>query len=74
MLTNVLQEHTNVVLMLNAVTPRDHTTAIVNLDFLEMDDDVKVKVAVMYTRLNIHDSHSGVLQKDQLILGTSFSV
>ena len=42
MLMNVLQENTSAVLMLCARTQRVHTTALVNLDFLEMEDIAKV--------------------------------
>lgn len=42
MLMNVLQEHTSAVLMLNVIILRDHTAALANLDFLEVDDNAKV--------------------------------
>ena len=42
MLMNALQKHTIAALMVCAIIPRDHTTAFVYLDSLEMEDTAKV--------------------------------
>ena len=44
---SVPQENTNAVLMLCVITPRDHTTARVTQDIMEMDEIVKVNI-IMY--------------------------
>ena len=47
MLTSVVQEHSVAMLMLSALTPKDRTTALVNLVIRETEKHVKVKFLVV---------------------------
>ncbi|XP_020629299.1 uncharacterized protein LOC110066411 [Orbicella faveolata] len=73
-LTSVLQEHPLVTLMLIALTPKDLTTALVNLVIKEMGGNVKMLMNVPQKHATVLPIFPATLPRDHLTANASESV